>query len=357
MMFPLVNRWGGDVKRFLFVLGIFIFSSSANANIVYQCQYAKADISNGTLGKLSVPSPANVEVDGKSIKTYRPDGTFIFSPPLTKANGPLMMEDDGSKVYAAANDRGSFAVSDKVAKITEQWDKCHDVVSIKNDKKPDEGVPVSGKELVMIKSLNGIEKLKCEKFLDKRFSLSKNIEYKILSSYLNKSPFIEGGEITCEVSSNIWNWDETTIMAVEHGSINGVSYNLYHSDGSGSVGYGDARWSLGCSVDVITGKKECTAYNSEMHIYKSNSGYSIVVGSNHFPGKSAYIRVNDGKASSTSNKGYFQNASKIIASINNRSKVVTRHTEWPYDYVIDKQINTDNFSQVKYLLDRVFNNK
>lgn len=112
------------MRKWLIIALIFSSSAAANAAEVYECQYAKAKIINGAMGPLSYPQPAKVEVNGSSIKVYRPDGMFISSPPLTKKSDAIVMGDDGSKVYAAANDRSSFAVSDKIVMVTEQWDKC-----------------------------------------------------------------------------------------------------------------------------------------------------------------------------------------------------------------------------------------
>jgi hypothetical protein len=337
------------------ILGALILSTCgvASALETYECTYSKAALDNGKVGQMYGAMPAKVEVNGESIKTFRPDGSFIISPPLTKKSGPLSMADDGSKVYAAANDSVSFAVSDRIAKVTEQWEKCGIPKNSEPEKKPDVGIPVSEKEISLIKSLNGVDSLKCASYLDKRFSQSNNKIYKVKRDSLKKTPFIDGGEITCEVSSNIWNWDETEVMSVEHGVINGANYTLYHSDGSGSVGDGDASWSFGCSKDAITDKKECSMYNKEMKIYREANGYSVVVGSEHFPGRRSYIRVDGGKPSVGNDHGYFPRASGVISSITNNSNIIVRYTKWPYDYVIDTEINTSNFEQAKYIFDRV----
>ncbi|MBC3250447.1 hypothetical protein H8I91_09250 [Serratia fonticola] len=344
------------MRKILLVWAVALsFSAVVNAAEVYECQYTKANVTNGALGQFTYPYEARVkvEVNENSIKAYRPEGAFLISPPLATKNGQLLMADDGSKVYAAAIDNSNFAITDRIGKSTEQWDKCSIAKSSELEKKPDVGIPVSEKEIALIKELNGVDSLKCATYIDKRFSLSKNKIYKVKRDFLNKTPFIDGGEITCEVGSNIWNWDETEVMSVENGVINGSNYTIYHSDGSGSVGVGDASWSFGCSKDAITDKKECSMYNKEMKIYKEAKGYSVVVGSEHFPGRRSYIRVGEGKASVGSDHGYFPGASGIISSITNNSKLIVRYTKWPYDYVIDTEINTSNFEQAKYIFDRV----
>jgi hypothetical protein len=117
------------------ILGALILSTCGVASAVetYECTYSKAALDNGKVGQMYGAMPAKVEVNGESIKTFRPDGSFIISPPLTKKSGPLSMADDGSKVYAAANDSTSFAVSDRIAKVTEQWEKCGIDGRVKSD--------------------------------------------------------------------------------------------------------------------------------------------------------------------------------------------------------------------------------
>ncbi|WP_313486487.1 hypothetical protein [Atlantibacter hermannii] len=112
------------MKVFFWGCVLWLITATANAADTYQCSYAKADLTNGVMGNMSIPVPAQVEVLGDSIKLHRPDETFVFSPPLTQNRGALKMIDDGSKVYVAATDGSNFAVSDRIGKVTEQWDKC-----------------------------------------------------------------------------------------------------------------------------------------------------------------------------------------------------------------------------------------
>lgn len=59
---------------------------------------------------------ANVEFDGKSFKAYRSDGSFTFTPPLTTPSNGMLILDDKTKVFAAASDKSSFAISDRIGK-------------------------------------------------------------------------------------------------------------------------------------------------------------------------------------------------------------------------------------------------
>ncbi|GEM_PF-846645 len=122
-----------------FAVGMTAFT--ANAAEIYQCGYAQADITNGVMGEVSASVPSRIEVSGDSFKAYRPDGTFIFSPPVTKIQGPVKVADDGAKVYAVANDRTSFAVSDRIKKLTEQWASCQQQDSSAKDRESIKGNP------------------------------------------------------------------------------------------------------------------------------------------------------------------------------------------------------------------------
>ncbi|SCC59486.1 hypothetical protein [Kosakonia oryziphila] len=89
----------------------------------YLCQYAIAAIQNGRIGALRVLGSAEVTLYVDSFKANRLNGTYLLSPKL-KTNGKLMMADDKSKVYAYDPSLGNFAISDRIARSTEQWDHC-----------------------------------------------------------------------------------------------------------------------------------------------------------------------------------------------------------------------------------------
>ncbi|WP_035892175.1 hypothetical protein ACP26C_13585 [Franconibacter helveticus 513] len=122
------------MKKYFWGCALVAFTFTTSAAEIYRCDYAKANVVNGAATNMSASRPAKVELSGDAIKAYRSDGSFIFSPPLTQKKGTLRMADDGSKVYVAAIDGSSFAVSDRISKVTEQWDKCQ------ADVKENEGV-------------------------------------------------------------------------------------------------------------------------------------------------------------------------------------------------------------------------
>ncbi|ELN9422014.1 hypothetical protein [Enterobacter ludwigii] len=97
--------------------------NTASTAKTYLCQYAIAAVQNGRIGALRVLGKAKVTLYIDSFKANRLDGAYLLSPKL-KTNGKLMMADDKSKVYAYDPSLMNFAISDRIAKSTEQWDHC-----------------------------------------------------------------------------------------------------------------------------------------------------------------------------------------------------------------------------------------
>jgi len=134
------------------LVSVLLFCASASAADIYDCSYAKASFANGKMGPLSASTPAKVEFLGSAIKVHRPGGSFLISPPLNQDKGEVLMADDGSKVYASAKNKTSFAVSDKVSRTTEQWDRCEIAASekaksqVKEDMKRIADIPWGGQE-------------------------------------------------------------------------------------------------------------------------------------------------------------------------------------------------------------------
>ncbi|EIX9750935.1 TPA: hypothetical protein RRH84_004369 [Klebsiella pneumoniae] len=97
--------------------------STASTSKTYLCQYSIAAIKNGRIGALRVQGSAEVTLYVDSFKANRLNGTYLLSPKL-KPNGNLMTADDKSKVYAYDSWLRNFAISDRIARSTEQWDHC-----------------------------------------------------------------------------------------------------------------------------------------------------------------------------------------------------------------------------------------
>ncbi len=108
--------------RSIFALGLLMVSGLAVSSEKLSCEYSVGELS--VPPKLLIKGNANVIFDGKSFTAYRPDGSFVVTPPLTEKKGTMIFVDDKTKVFAANMDKSSFAVSDRIKKTTEQWAAC-----------------------------------------------------------------------------------------------------------------------------------------------------------------------------------------------------------------------------------------
>lgn len=97
--------------------------NTASTAKTFLCQYSIAAIQRGRIDALRVLGSAEVTLYVDSFKANRLNGTYLLSPKL-KANGKLMTADDKSKVYAYDSWLMNFAISDWIARTTEQWDHC-----------------------------------------------------------------------------------------------------------------------------------------------------------------------------------------------------------------------------------------
>lgn len=108
--------------RSVLALSLLMTFGSAVASEKLVCEYAVGDLS--TPPNLIIKGNANVLSKGKSFTAYRPDGSYVITPPLTEKKDGMIFVDDKTKVFAASQDRANFAVSDRIKKTTEQWAKC-----------------------------------------------------------------------------------------------------------------------------------------------------------------------------------------------------------------------------------------
>ncbi|HED3401845.1 TPA: hypothetical protein ACIJUA_003940 [Klebsiella pneumoniae] len=108
--------------RIFIALSLLMVSGAAVASEKLVCEYAVGALS--TPPNLLTKGNANVIFDGKSFTAYRLDGSFVVTPPLTEKKDGMIFVDDKTKVFAASLDISNFAVSDRIKKTTEQWDKC-----------------------------------------------------------------------------------------------------------------------------------------------------------------------------------------------------------------------------------------
>lgn len=106
----------------VFAFGLLMVSGLAVASEKLSCEYSVGDLSASP--KLFIKGNANVLFDGKTFTAYRPDGSYVITPPLNEKKDGMIFVDDKTKVFAASIDRSNFAISDRIKKTTEQWAKC-----------------------------------------------------------------------------------------------------------------------------------------------------------------------------------------------------------------------------------------
>lgn len=108
----------------LLILVCSMMPLGAFAADTFNCIYSKAAVSNGKMGPMIGREAAKVEVDNGAMKVYRPNGTYLLSPQMKDDLKTVWRVSDASKSYVMSQDFKSFAVSDTIAKSTEQWAEC-----------------------------------------------------------------------------------------------------------------------------------------------------------------------------------------------------------------------------------------
>ncbi|MEG1350647.1 MAG: hypothetical protein RSD49_21710 [Hafnia sp.] len=115
------------MKTQLIALSFLAISSNVFGAEILSCDYAKSDISKGADAPMVPGGKANVEFDGKSFKATRPTGSVVISPIISERKNGMLFLDDKTKVFAASLSKTDFAISDRIARTTEQWANCTDV--------------------------------------------------------------------------------------------------------------------------------------------------------------------------------------------------------------------------------------
>ena len=153
------------------------------------------------------------------------------------------------------------------------------------------------------------------------------------------------------------------VSTYETGLVNGVFYRVYPSDLSGSFGgtpefdgvlnasnintYLGDHWSIGCHVDAMTDKKTCSISRKDFSLYVEKSSVQVIVGSDHYPGRPASIRIGKNKPFTTSNDGQFTKAisRQIAAQMLAGQNIATRYIEWPYNSYKDDSFPAFGFKE------------
>jgi hypothetical protein len=156
------------------------------------------------------------------------------------------------------------------------------------------------------------------------------------------TPFSQNGTVEFK-ESNYSNKPE--VNKLEYGSMNGVYYEFFYTDGSGTFAgkpnagknleIDKSNWVVTCKKDVITDKKHCRMKIRDLWIYAfPNARFIVSVGKDHYPSSTVTIRIAQGNpiTQSSANDGNFsQSASmQIVRELKSAKTVTTRYMEWPY---------------------------
>ncbi|WP_250901321.1 hypothetical protein [Enterobacter mori] len=136
------------MKLKILIFPLLAVSVNAFSSDILRCEYAKSDLREGANAPMIPGGMARIEFDGTTFKATRPNGSFVTSPLLALANNGMLMVDDKTKVFAANQQKTEFAVSDRIAKTTEQWANCKPDTAVAQLNKVD-------KEIAEVQKLSG----------------------------------------------------------------------------------------------------------------------------------------------------------------------------------------------------------
>jgi len=155
-------------------------------------------------------------------------------------------------------------------------------------------------------------------------------------------------------------YSKTEVNKVESGTLNGVSYHFYYTDGSGSfagtkgntLGIMEptkGNWSVRCDKDAMDDSIDCSARLGSLAILvKKDGGHYVFVGSNHYPGTNVAIRLGDSKPHIAASEVQFGAAKseEILRLLKNGVRVSTRYQEWPNRHFTDDTVELYGFEEV-----------
>jgi hypothetical protein len=177
------------------------------------------------------------------------------------------------------------------------------------------------------------------------------------------------GKMKCKVSLNYRTLKSNRKTKTENGSINGVLYRTFYSDGSGSVQglktntldyvkdkYG-TNWSTSCKTDEMDDSRWCALDKGDLRvgIWKDGSSF-ITIGNEHYPESKITIRIDKNKPISAPEKAGFttEQSDELIAGLLSGKAVLTRYQKWPYQSNIDNLTDLYGFPEAWELLNAIY---
>lgn len=178
-------------------------------------------------------------------------------------------------------------------------------------------------------------------------------------------PIFPEGKVVCHVSFDLQSGQNNVLHRIETGTLNGVKYRFYYSDGSGSVQglptnvldvlkdkYNE-NWSLGCKQDGMSDTHYCRMSRASLMVGVSGaSSYFVQVGNDHFPGSAIAMRIDEAAPITAPAEPGFspKQEAALVAAMNGGTSVLTRYVEWPYESNKDRSISLFGFGTALQLI-------
>jgi hypothetical protein len=170
------------------------------------------------------------------------------------------------------------------------------------------------------------------------------------------------------ISNHTFSTGASSPVKKEVGTVNGVAYEFFYSDGSGlfagdpkaslndsnprnRIAAWETAWHVGCEKDPITDEKTCHADKGDFRVWTNAAGRSeVYVGSEHYPGSQVVIRIDKTSPLAINSRVYdggfgYRASPGIINRIAAAKFVSTRYQKWPYRDYVDETWNTYGFKE------------
>lgn len=217
---------------------------------------------------------------------------------------------------------------------------------------------VTKQEIKWLLSNTDIAAVACDIFETRGTTLDKQKKVKITPSIFKENKLNSNSKNHCLISDD-YSTSSHKLDSKEYFFVDDINVEIFHSDGSGIVGkeYSDSKtWLTACKTDAMTDEYTCAIMKDDLVIIKSKDGYKVVVGTKHFPGKTALIRLDKNKPIESNEKGQYshQQSAQLINDMANAKTVTTRFIQWPYEKYVDSTMDMTNFNVAKKVLDLIY---
>lgn len=212
-----------------------------------------------------------------------------------------------------------------------------------------------------LEKLDSVKTIKCDRFEGFVFDKVDYSKLEIKESFFKEIPVINGSSTTCLLDSDSDDTTKPVLNIIEEGVIDSAKVEIFRWGGSGTVGgeyLAPKSWNLGCSTDAMTDEVTCYVFQNDFHIYRSKNGYSMVVGSEHFPQTKSLLRINKDNPIESQDNGVFASdvSERVLLELSDATSVTTRFTKWPNSKPIDEKVDMTYFKAAKIMLDRLYEN-